>query len=399
MAEKRDYYEVLGLSKGASTDDIKGAYRKAALKWHPDRWVSGTDAEKKTAEEKFKEASEAYSVLSDPDKKARYDQFGFAGVDGASAQDWSQGFGSLEDLINSIFGGFAGGGFKGGFSGFEGFGTYGSQSRSRGPKVVRGKDLYVSVKLSLEEIATGCEKEIVVERNRACDKCSGKGTLNASDIKVCPTCNGSGEVQQVSSFLFARSVSYSPCPNCGGSGKVVSNPCSDCRGSGVKKHKDSIKVQIPAGVEHGMQITMRGEGDTGAMGGVNGDLIIQIEQLPHSRLKRNGTDLFYTRVISVTDAILGCEISIPCLDGFQTLKLKGGIQSGTVEKLRDKGLPAVNGYGRGRGDLYVKILVWIPHKLDRKEKEQIEAMRNSDSFRPDPSREERALFEKESKFF
>lgn len=399
MAGKRDYYEVLGLSKGASTDDIKGAYRKAALKWHPDRWVSGTDAEKKTAEEKFKEASEAYSVLSDPDKKARYDQFGFAGVDGAASQDWSQGFGSLEDLINGIFGGFAGGGFKGGFSGFEGFGTYGSQSRSRGPKVVRGKDLYVSVKLSLEEIATGCEKEIVVERNRACDKCSGKGTLNASDIKVCPTCNGSGEVQQVSSFLFARSVSYSPCPNCGGSGKVVSNPCSDCRGSGVKKHKDSIKVQIPAGVEHGMQITMRGEGDTEAMGGVNGDLIIQIEQLPHSRLKRNGTDLFYTRVISVTDAILGCEISIPCLDGFQTLKLKGGIQSGTVEKLRDKGLPAVNGYGRGRGDLYVKILVWIPHKLDRKEKEQIEAMRNSDSFRPDPSREERALFEKESKFF
>lgn len=396
MAEKRDYYEVLGLSKGASADEIKGAYRKAALKWHPDRWVSGSDAEKKTAEEKFKEASEAYSVLSDPDKKARYDQFGFAGVDGAAGQDWSQGFGNLEDLLNNIFGGA----FQGGFGGFSGgFGGFGGQSRSRGPKVVRGNDLYVTVKLTLEEIATGVDKEISIERSRACEKCAGKGTMNASDIKVCPTCNGSGEVQQVSSFLFARSVSYSPCPNCGGSGKVVSNPCSDCRGTGVKKHKETVKVHIPAGVEHGMQITMRGEGDTGAMGGVNGDLIIQIEQLPHARLKRNGTDLFYTRVISVTDAILGCEISIPCLDGSHTLKLKGGTQSGTVEKLRDKGLPAVNGYGRGRGDLYVKILVWIPHKLSRKEKEQIEEMRNSDSFKPDPSREERALFEKESKFF
>lgn len=396
MAEKRDYYEVLGLSKGASTDDIKGAYRKAALKWHPDRWVNGTDAEKKTAEEKFKEASEAYSVLSDPDKKAKYDQFGFAGVDGAANQDWGQGFGSLNDLLNNIFGGFGGG-----FEGFGGFGGFGggrsSQGSHQGRGTIRGNDVSVTVRLTLEEIATGCTKDIEVEHFRPCKTCGGKGTQNASDVKVCPTCNGSGQVQQVSSFLFARSVSYSVCPNCGGTGKVVSNPCSSCRGTGVTKVKDTLRVNIPAGVESGMQIPVRGEGDTGRNGGVNGDLYVQIEQIPHARLKRDGTNLFYTRVISVTDAMLGCEIDIPCLDGTQKMKLPAGTQSGTVERLRGKGMPSVNGYGKG--DLYVKILVWIPHKLSRSEKEAIEEMRGSSSFKPDPTRDDRALFEKESKYF
>ena len=187
MAEKRDYYEVLGLQKGASADDIKGAYRKAALKWHPDRWVSGTDAEKKTAEAKFKEASEAYSVLSDPDKKAKYDQFGFAGVDGAAGQDWSQGFGNLNDILNNLFGG-AFGGF-GGFGGFEGFGGFGGQ---QGPRTQRGRDIRTRVKVTLEEIANGCEKEVTIERNRPCPDCGGRGAKNASDIKTCPTCMGAG---------------------------------------------------------------------------------------------------------------------------------------------------------------------------------------------------------------
>ena len=345
MAEKRDYYEVLGLSKGASTDEIKNAYRKAALKWHPDRWVNGSDEEKKTAEEKFKEASEAYSVLSDPDKKAKYDKFGFAGVDGAASQNWGQDFGSL----------------------------------------------------TLEEIASGCTQEIEVERYRPCKSCDGRGARNASDIKTCPTCNGTGQVQQVSSFLFSRSVSYSVCPNCGGTGKIVSNPCPSCRGTGVTRVKERIKVNIPAGVEHGMQLTMRGEGDTGRNGGINGDLYVQIEQLPHARLKRDGANLFYTRVISAIDAMLGCEIDIPCLDGVQKMKLPAGTQSGTVERLRGKGMPVVNSYGKG--DLYVKILVWIPHKLSRSEKEAMENLRSSSSFKPDPTREDRELFEKESRYF
>ncbi|MBR6183283.1 MAG: molecular chaperone DnaJ [Bacteroidales bacterium] len=392
MAEKRDYYEVLGLQKGASADDIKGAYRKAALKWHPDRWVSGTDAEKKTAEAKFKEASEAYSVLSDPDKKAKYDQFGFAGVDGAAGQDWSQGFGNLNDILNNLFGG-AFGGF-GGFGGFEGFGGFGGQ---QGQRVQRGRDIRTRVRVTLEEIANGCEKEVTIERNRPCPTCDGRGAKNASDVKTCPTCKGTGQVQTVANTLFGRAINYATCPNCGGSGKVVANPCPTCKGSGLVRQKETVKVRIPAGVEDGMQLTLRGEGHAAAHGGINGDLLVIVEEQPHAQLKREGQNLFYTRVISVADAMLGCEIQVPALDGPQRLKLEPGTQSGTVERLRGKGLPSVNGYGSSRGDLYVKILVWIPRKLSRSEREAIEKLR--DAFRPDPNRDDKTLFEKESQYF
>ena len=395
MAEKRDYYEVLGLQKGASADDIKGAYRKAALKWHPDRWVSGTDAEKKNAEAKFKEASEAYSVLSDPDKKAKYDQFGFAGVDGAAGQDWSQGFGNLNDILNNLFGG-AFGGF-GGFGGFEGFGGFGGQ---QGQRVQRGRDIRTRVKVTLEEIANGCEKEVTIERNRPCPECDGRGAKNASDIKTCPTCKGTGQVQTVANTLFGRAINYATCPNCGGTGKVVTNPCPRCKGSGLERRKETVKVRIPAGVEDGMQLTLRGEGHAAAQGGVNGDLLVIVEEQPHAQLKRDGQNLFYTRVISVADAMLGCEIQVPALDGAQRLKLEPGTQSGTVQRLRGKGLPAVNGYGlSSRGDLYVKILVWIPRKLGRSEREAVEKLRDSSAIRPDPNREDKALFEKESQYF
>ncbi len=395
MAEKRDYYEVLGLQKGASADDIKGAYRKAALKWHPDRWVSGTDAEKKTAEEKFKEASEAYSVLSDPDKRAKYDQFGFAGVDGAGAQDWSQGFGNLNDILNNLFGG-AFGGF-GGFSGFEGFGFGGS---SQGQRVQRGRDIRTRVKVTLEEIANGCEKEVTIERNRPCPDCDGRGTKNASDVKTCPTCKGTGTIQTVANTLFGRAINTSTCPHCNGTGKVVSNPCGRCKGTGLVRQKETVKVRIPAGVENGMQLTLRGEGHSAPQGGVNGDLLVIVEEQPHAQLKRDGQNLFYTRVISVADAMLGCEIQVPALDGAQRLRLDPGTQSGTVQRLRGKGLPAVNGYGlSSRGDLYVKILVWIPRKLGRSEREAVEKLRDSSAVRPDPNREDKALFEKESQYF
>jgi len=391
MAEKRDYYEVLGLQKGASADDIKAAYRKAALKWHPDRWVSGTDAEKKTAENNFKEASEAYSVLSDPDKKAKYDQFGFAGVDGAGQQDWSQGFGNLEDILNNLFGG-AFGGFGGGFGGFN-FG--GGSARSNASRTMRGRDIRTRVRLTLEEIANGCEKEVTIERNRPCPDCSGKGTRNSSDIKTCPTCKGNGQVQHVANSLFGRTISYSTCPQCNGTGKIVNNPCRKCSGTGLVRVRETVKVKIPAGVENGMQITVPGEGHSAPQNGINGDLLIVVEEQPHATLKRDGNNLFMTKVISVADAILGCEVEIPALGGTERKKLDPGTQSGTVLSFRGKGMPSVNGYGRG--DLYVKILVWIPRRLSRSEREAIESMKQSMS--PDPNREDRNLFEKESKYF
>lgn len=394
MAEKRDYYEVLGLQKGASADDIKGAYRKAAMKWHPDRWVSGTDAEKKNAEEKFKEASEAYSILSDPDKKSRYDQFGFAGVDGASGQDWSQGFGSLNDILNNLFGG-AFGGF-GGFSGFGGFGG----SQGGGQRVMRGRDIRTRLKLTLEEIAKGCSKEVTIERNRPCPDCEGRGTRNSSDVKTCPTCNGSGQVQHMTNSIFGRTMTYGVCPQCGGEGKIVTNPCRTCKGQGTVRKKETVVVNVPAGVEDGMQIPLKGEGHSAPRGGVNGDLLVVVEEQPHAQIKRDGENLFYTKVINVVDAMLGCEVSVPCLDGPYKLSLEPGTQSGTVHRLRGKGMPSVNGYGYGKGDMYVKILVWIPRKLSRSEKEAVEKLRESSTItKPDPTREDKALFEKESQYF
>lgn len=395
MAEKRDFYEVLGVAKTAGADEIKKAYRTAAMKWHPDRWVDGSEAEKKTAEEKFKEASEAYSVLSDPAKKAKYDQYGFAGVDGQGAPDFSGGFGNLNDILNDLFGG----GFGGGFSGFGGFGGFGSGQGRTQQRVMKGRDIRTRIRLTLEEIATGVEKEITIERNRPCPDCGGRGTKNASDVKTCPSCNGTGQTQRVVNSLFGRTVTYSTCPQCGGEGKVINNPCRTCGGDGLVRRRETVKVRIPAGVEDGMQLTIKGEGHAAPHNGVNGDLLVIIEEIQHSTLRRDGKNLFYTTVISVTDAILGTEITVSCLDGSYKVKVDPGTQSGTVMKLRGKGLPAVSGYGSGTGDLYVKILVWIPKKLSSDEKKTLESIRTSRSFTPDPSRDDKAVFDKMKNIF
>lgn len=396
MAQKRDYYEILGLQRGASTDDIKSAYRKLALKWHPDRWLDGSESEKKTAEEKFKEASEAYSVLSDPDKKAKYDKFGHAGLGGQGAPDFSGGFGNLNDILNDLFGeGF--GGF-GGFSGFGGFrggaGRSGAQQRT-----YRGRDIRTRVRLTLEEIAKGVEKEISIERYEPCPECGGKGTKNDSDIQTCPNCHGTGQEQHVSNSFFGQTVTYTTCSRCGGEGKIIKNPCHACGGSGLIRKKVTIKVRIPAGIENGMQLTIRGEGHAAKHNGINGDLLVLIEEIPHPNLKRNGNNLFYSKIISVTDAILGTEVSIPCLDGAYRTKVDAGTQSGTIVRLKGKGLPSVSGYGSGTGDLYVKYIVWIPKKLRSNEKETIESIRNSESFTPNPSRDDKMIFDKMSENF
>ena len=381
---KRDYYEVLGVDKSASADDIKKAYRKMAIKYHPDK-----NPGDKEAEEKFKEAAEAYSVLSDADKKARYDQFGHAGVEGAGP-DFSGGFGNLNDILNDLFGGAFGGGF-GGFGGFGG--GFGGQRGQRQQRVYRGRDIRVRVKLTLEEIAKGVEKEISIEKNVPCTECGGKGAKNSSDIKTCPACNGTGQVQRVVNSFLGQTVTYSTCQQCDGEGKIISNPCRSCNGTGLVRKRETIKVKIPAGVEAGMQLTLQGEGHAAKNNGINGDLLVVIEEHAHTDLKREGNNLYYTKIISVTDAMLGAEVSVPCLDGDYKIKIDAGTQSGEVVRLRGRGLPSVNGYG-GTGDLYVKIAVWIPKRLNKDEKAVIESLRNNESFKPNPSKEDKSFFDR-----
>ena len=395
MANKRDYYEVLGVAKTASADEIKAAYRKLALKWHPDRWVNGSDAEKKTAEEHFKEAAEAYSVLSDADKRAKYDQFGFAGEQmGGGAGGFDFGGMDINDFLRNIFGG--------GFGGFDfgGFGGFGGSQEGAQQRVLRGRDIRTSVKLTLEEILSGCDKEVSIERARPCPDCGGRGAKSESDIKTCPTCGGQGRVRQQTRGLFGG-IGYTvgTCPQCQGEGKIITNPCRRCGGTGLERRRETVKVHIPAGVEDGMQISVRGEGHSAPHGGVNGDLLVVINEVPHPQLQREGNNLFYTRIISVMDAMLGCEVSVPCLDGSYKVKVEPGTQSGTVVKLRGKGLPSVQGYGHGTGDLYVKFQVWVPHKLSRSERETFESMRSSSSFTPDLTREDKNTFDKVKNIF
>ena len=387
---KRDYYEVLGVDKNASADEIKKAYRKLAVKYHPDK-----NPGDKEAEEKFKEAAEAYSILSDADKKARYDQFGHAGVDGAGP-DFSGGFGNLNDILNDLFGGAFGGGF-GGFSGFGG-GFGGGRGGQRQQRVYRGRDIRVRVKLTLEEIAKGVEKEISIEKSVPCSECGGRGAKNSSDIKTCSACGGTGQVQRVVNSLFGQTVTYSTCQQCGGEGKVITNPCRSCGGSGLVRKRETIKVKIPAGVEAGMQLTIAGEGHAAKNNGINGDLLVVIEEQEHPDFKREGNNLYYTKIVSLPEAILGAEVEIPCLDGPRRIKIDAGTQSGTVTRINGKGLPTVNGYG-GTGDLYVKIAVWIPKKLDKQDKAVIESLRDKEAFKPNPTKEDRSFFEKLKDWF
>ena len=388
---KRDYYEVLGVAKNASEAEIKKAYRKLAIKYHPDR-----NPGDKEAEEKFKEAAEAYNVLSDPDKRARYDQYGFAAEQmGGGAGGFDFGGMDINDFLRNVFGGSFGfdfGGFGGGFGGFGGQGE--SQQR-----VVRGRDIRTSVKLTLEEIANGCDKEISLERARPCPDCGGKGAKSEADIKTCPTCGGQGRVRQQTRSLFGMGYTITTCPQCQGEGKIIANPCRRCNGTGLERKREIVRVHIPAGVEDGMQLTIQGEGHAAPHGGANGNLLVVINELPHPQLQRDGNNLFYTRIISVMDAMLGCEVSVPCLDGSYKVKVDPGTQSGTVVKLRGKGLPSVQGYGRGNGDMYVKFQVWVPHKLSRSEKETLEQMRASSSFQPDLTREDKATFDKVKNIF
>ncbi|MCQ2135572.1 MAG: molecular chaperone DnaJ, partial [Bacteroidales bacterium] len=346
MAEKRDYYEVLGVSKDASLDDIKKAYKKMALKYHPDRHVNDSESEKKEAEEKFKEAAEAYDVLSDSDKKAKYDRFGHAAFDGQAGPDFSHGFGNLDDILSSLFGGaFGGSGFGFDFGGFGG----GSQ---QGPRRTRGRDIRTRVTLTLEEVAKGCTKEVSIERQVCCPDCGGKGAKSEADIKTCPACKGTGQVKRVVNSFFGQAVQMSTCQQCGGEGKIITKPCHSCSGSGFVRKRETIKVNIPAGMNEDMQLTQRGYGHAGKNNAPSGDLLIVFNIADHKDFERNGNHLIYTKVLSIPEAILGTEITVPCFDGPLVQKVAPGTQSGHIEKVRGKGLPSANGYGQG--DLYIK---------------------------------------------
>ena len=395
MAEKRDYYEVLGVNKNSTPDEIKSAYRKAALKWHPDKWVNGTDAEKKTAEENFKEASEAYSVLSDENKKARYDRYGFSGMDGGSASGGSGfgGFGDfdLNDILNSVFGrGFD---FGGGFSGFSSFGGGGSRG---GTVKQRGSNIRVKVKLNLQEIAHGVKKKIKVSKYVACTHCHGSGSEDGS-TETCPTCHGRGQVVQTVNSFFGQMQTASVCPTCNGTGTVIKKKCTHCGGEGIMKGDEVIEIDIPAGVGEGMQLTVRGKGNAGPHNGVNGDLLVPIEEEPHPEFERDESTLIYNLFITIPEAILGTQAEVPTVDGKVRVKIAPGTQSGKVLRLRGKGLPILNGYGTG--DMLVNVNVWIPKKFNKKEEELLQQLAQSDNFKPNPTAEEKSFFSKIKDYF
>ena len=354
MAEKRDYYEVLGIQKGASEDEIKKAYKKLARQYHPD--MNPGDKE---AEEKFKEVNEANEVLSDPEKKARYDQFGFAGVDpnygagaGGSAYGGGFDFGDLGD----IFGSFFGGGFGGG--------------QRRNPNAPqRGESIRASVSVSFTEAAFGCEKSVTLERSEQCPTCKGNGCAPGTTPEICPDCHGTGTVQTRRQTPMGVFASNGPCRKCGGTGRLIHQPCPDCRGTGAVRKRKTIKVNIPAGIDHGQTISLRGQGNAGKNGGPAGDLLITVMVQPHELFHRDGVDVFCEAPITFAQAVLGAELEIPTIDGKVKYSIPEGTQTGTVFRLKGKGIPVLN--GRGRGDQYVTVTIETPRNLNKEQKEAL----------------------------
>ncbi|MBO8093230.1 MAG: molecular chaperone DnaJ [Prosthecochloris sp.] len=394
---KRDYYEVLGVERSASKDDIKKAYRKLAMKYHPDR-----NPDNEEAEEKFKEANEAYEVLSNDDKRRRYDQFGHAGV-GSSAS--SQGgpfgggagpgdFGDIFSAFNDIFGGGArGGGSPFGFEDvFSGGG--GRRSRSAG---VKGSDLKIRLKLSLEEIAKGVEKTLKIKKQVSCDACNGTGS-KSGELEICPTCQGSGEVRQAQKTMFGQFVNIAACPTCGGEGRVVKDRCTSCHGEGIKQGEATVKVSIPAGVEDGNYLTLRGQGNAGPRGGASGDLIVVIEEIPHQLFTRRGDDVIYSLTLSYPDMVLGAKVEVPTLDGRVKLTVPPATQPNTMLRISGKGIGHLK--GAGRGDQLVRVNVYVPKDVGRHDRKALEELRKSEHLVPDEKTEhEKNIFEKARDIF
>ncbi len=384
MAEKRDYYEVLGVERNANADEIKKAYRKAAIKYHPDK-----NPGDKEAEEKFKEAAEAYDVLSNPDKRARYDQFGHAGMNGGAAGGGFGGFSgggfSMEDIF-SQFGDIFGGHF-GGFS----------SSRGGGMRVNRGTDIRVKVKLTLAEIANGTTKKLKINKTIACDKCGGTGAKDSSSYSTCATCNGSGYVTRVESTFFGRMQTQNVCPTCGGTGKVITAKCDKCGGEGVVRGDEVVEIRIPAGVGEGMAVTVSGKGNAARHGGISGDLLVMIEEERNPELVRDGNDLIHNLNLPLTTCILGGDVEVPTIDGRAKIKIAQGTHAGKVLRLRGKGLPDVNGYGRG--DILIVVDITIPDSLTSEERRLVEQLSEQPHFKAAAGVDKQNIFERMKNFF
>jgi len=383
---KRDYYEVLGVTKNASADEIKKAYRKQALEHHPDR-----NPNNKAAEERFKEAAEAYEVLSDADKKARYDRYGHAGVSDHGGGGYSSTGGmTMEDILRQFGSMFGDSGF-----GEDPFGRGGGAQRPAGGQ--RGSNLRIKVNLSLEEIATGVTKKIKVRKHVTCNVCSGSGAKDSSSVKTCGTCRGSGYVRQVRNTFLGQMQTTSPCPTCSGSGTVISAFCGNCKGDGRMYAEETIDIEIPAGVEENMQLSMRGKGNAGVKGGPAGDLLISIEESKHESLQRDGMNLIYDLYINFADAALGTSIEVPTIEGRVKIKIPAGTQSGKMFRLKDKGLPSVQSHGRG--DEIVHVNVWTPKKLNDEEKRLLEKLREMPNLQPQPGKDDRGFFDRMKDYF
>lgn len=382
---KRDYYDVLGVSRGAEQSEIKSAYRKLAIKYHPDKNPGNTEAE-----EQFKEAAEAYEVLSNVEKRRRYDQFGHAGMNGAGGRGGAGGM-NMEDIF-SQFGDIFGGG-----SPFESFfGGGGGQSRG-GRRVARGSNLRIKVKLTLEEIAKGVEKKIKVAKQVVCTSCDGSGAKDKSSFHTCRTCGGSGAVRRVTNTILGQMQTTSTCPTCNGEGVEITAKCTHCGGNGLVKGEETISINIPAGVSEGIQLSMSGKGNAAPRGGVPGDLIILIEELPHEILKRDGINIIYDLYINFIDAALGTSVEVPTIDGKAKIKIEPGTQSGKILRLKGKGIPEVNSYHKG--DQLVYTNVWTPKALSKEEQETLESLRQSPNFKPQPGKSEKSFFERMKEYF
>ena len=387
---KRDYYEILGVDKNADEATIKKAYRKVAMQYHPDR-----NPGDKTAEDKFKEAAEAYEVLSDGNKKARYDRYGHAGVENMGGGGFSGGGMNMEDIFQH-FGDIFGDGGGGGGSPFESFfgGQSGSRSRSTGQK---GSNLRIKVALTMEEIEAGVTKKIKVKKQVTCKTCSGSGAKDRNSVSTCGTCQGSGYVRQVKNTFLGQMQTTVVCPKCNGAGKTVTAPCTTCRGDGRTMEDELIEIEIPAGVQEGMQLSMRSKGNAGQGGGPSGDLLINIEEKPHELFSRDGMNIVYDLFLNFADAALGTNSEVPTLTGNVKVKIPAGTQAGKIFRLKGKGLPSLQQYGKG--DQLINVNIWTPKNLTAEETLMMEKMRQMPNFNPKPNSGEKGFFERMKEYF
>ncbi len=380
---KRDYYEILGVAKGASEDEIKKSYRKVAMQYHPDR-----NPGDKSAEEKFKEAAEAYEVLSDSEKRAQYDRFGHAGL--SNGRGFNGGAGMNMDDIFSQFGDIFGDDIFGSFFG----GRRGASSHGRG---VRGSNLRIKIKLNFEEIAKGVTKNIKVKKHVTCSTCHGSGAKDKGSVQACNTCGGSGQVRRVSNTFLGQMQTVTTCPTCNGEGSIITAKCTSCKGEGRVFAEETVTIEIPAGVQEGMQLSVGGKGNAGERGGAPGDLIVLIEEEQHPELHRDGLSVAYELHISFTDAVFGTQVEVPTIDGKAKIKIPPGTQSGKIFRLKGKGFPSINSYEKG--DQLIHVSVWTPQHLSPEEKEMVEKLSNSPNFQPKPDKNERSFFDKVKEMF